>query len=64
MNLLIIIVVRNLVKEVSLRSTYFDEQTLKEIVENGKKKTLTILKDRFECAETVINSIFESVWIN
>ena len=57
MDLMIIVILKNIVQELASKSTKFDELKLKKIIDESKKMARNVLGRRFDCASTVMGYI-------
>ena len=64
MDLMIIVILKNIVNELASKSMRFDELKLKNIIDTSKKMAKNVLSRRFECATEVMGYIKENIWVN
>ena len=64
MDLMIIVILKNIVDELATKSMKFDELKLKTIIDSSKKKARNVLSRRFECATEVMGYIKENILVN
>jgi len=64
MDLMIIVILKNITNELAGKSMKFDEMRLRKIIDESKKMAKNVLSRRFDCASMVMGYIKESVWVN